>query len=106
VPRLGADASRGTSPRARSAVPAGQSAAAAGHELPSHARRRKVQPAYVSLYLPFGRRTWHWYSYRCAVCGTYQLGRARRLEDVAGPRRAGCGHRLNVVVARIYQGAA
>ena len=68
----------------------------------------KARPpaAFVSLYLPFGRRTWHWYAYRCPACGAHQLGRSRHLEDVAGPRRAGCGHRLNVVVARIYQGAA
>jgi hypothetical protein len=69
-------------------------------------RHSKPPAAYVSLYLPFGRRTWHWYSYRCPGCGAHQLGRARRLEDVAGPRRGGCGHKLSVVIARVYQGAA
>jgi hypothetical protein len=65
-------------------------------------RQRKAQPAYVSLYLPFGRRRWCWYSYSCRTCGAHQLGRSPRLEDVAGVRRAGCGHRVNIVIARIY----
>jgi hypothetical protein len=69
-------------------------------------REHRPPNTYVSLYGPTGRRRWWWYSYRCGQCGTYQLGRAPRLEDVAGPRRAGCGHQLTVVVARIYQGAA
>ena len=66
------------------------------------ARRPQVPAAYVSLYLPAGRRTWHWYSYRCRTCGLYQLGRARRIEDVAGARRASCGHQVNIVIARVY----
>jgi len=54
--------------------------------------RRQAPTAFVSLYLPFGRRKWCWYFYACRQCGAHQLGRAPRLEDVAGPRRAGCGH--------------
>ena len=67
-------------------------------------RSRRVRPAtaYVSLYAPSGRRRWWWYSYRCARCGMHQLGRARQLEDVTGPRRAGCGHHVSVVVARVH----
>jgi hypothetical protein len=66
------------------------------------APRRKPPTAFVSLFPPSGRRTWHHYWYSCRTCGAYQLGRAPRLEDVAGVRRAGCGHRVNVVIARVY----
>ena len=66
----------------------------------------RPQTAFASLYMPAGRRTWHWYAYNCRVCGRYQLGRARHLDDVAGNRRAGCGHRVNVVIARVYGTAA
>jgi hypothetical protein len=58
--------------------------------------------AFVSLFAPSGRRRWWWYSYRCATCSTYQLGRARQLEDVTGERRGGCGHQVVIVVARVY----
>jgi len=54
------------------------------------------------VYAPRGRRRWWWYSYRCRTCGAYQLGRARDLEQVTGERRAGCGHQVNVMAARIY----
>jgi hypothetical protein len=69
-----------------------------------HARTRnhRAPSAYVSLYAPSGRRRWWWYSYRCGTCGAYQLGRARQLEDVTGERRAGCGHQVAIVVARVY----
>jgi len=69
-------------------------------------RQRKAPTAFVSLFPPAGRRRWHHYWYRCPVCRVHQLGRAPRLEDVAGVRRAGCGHRIAVVVARIYGQAA
>lgn len=65
-------------------------------------RQGKVPAAFVSLYAPVGRRRWWWYAYSCRVCGRHQLGRARQLDDVAGIRRAGCGHRVNVVIARVY----
>jgi predicted SprT family Zn-dependent metalloprotease len=67
---------------------------------------RQVPAAFASLYLPAGRRRWHWYSYSCRTCGQHQLGRARQLEDVAGERRAGCGHRVKIVIARAYRWAA
>jgi hypothetical protein len=69
-------------------------------------RAARPPTAFVSLYRPFGRRAWYWYAYRCKTCGAHQLGRARQLEDVAGERRAGCGHRVNIVIARIYGASA
>ncbi len=63
---------------------------------------RQAPNAYASLYLPSGRRRWHWYAYNCRTCGLYQLGRARELENVTGVRRAGCGHEVTVVIARVY----
>lgn len=68
--------------------------------------KRRAPAVYVSLYEPTGRRTWWWYAYSCRTCGRYQLGRAPRLEDVTGPRRAGCGHWLTIMVARTYGRAA
>lgn len=65
-------------------------------------QRRRAPTVFVSLYLPSGRRRWHWYAYSCRTCGSYQLGRAPTLEDVAGQRRAGCGHWVTVAIARIY----
>jgi hypothetical protein len=66
-------------------------------------RKRKRKPVFVSLYAPSGRRTQWWYSYRCAECGTWQLGRARQIDRVTGPRKAGCGHPVEIVVARVYR---
>ncbi len=66
-------------------------------------RRRRPKPAFVSLYEPAGRRTWWWYSYRCPLCATYQLGRARQLDQVTGTRKGGCGHAIEVVVSRVYR---
>ena len=67
--------------------------------------RRKPRSAYVSLYAPSGRRTWWWYSYQCRDCGAYQLGRARQLDQVTGVRKAGCGHLIEIVIARTYRRA-
>lgn len=65
---------------------------------------RKYTPplAPASVYAPLGRRRWWWYSYRCRSCGAYQLGRAKTLDEVTGVRRAGCGHEVTVMAARIY----
>ena len=98
VPRIGTSTSRGTSRRAASAVPAGQKATEAGPKLPSH----RAPAAFVSLYRPAGRRKWWWYTYSCRTCGRHQLGRARELEQVAGVRKAGCGHRVSITIARVY----
>lgn len=64
--------------------------------------RQPPRTAYVSLLSPSGRRRCWWYLYNCPACHAPQLGRARQLEDVAGPRRAGCGHQITVVIARTY----
>ncbi len=66
------------------------------------ARRPRPKPVFVSLYEPVGRRRWWWYSYKCGACGTYQLGRARELDQVTGTRKAGCGHQVEIVIARTY----
>jgi hypothetical protein len=86
-------------------------AAASTTPPPSNARprrrvTRRAPSAFVSLYEPTGRRRWWWYSYRCTACSTCQLGRAPRLGDVAGERRAGCGQRVIVVIAPVYGRAA
>jgi len=65
-------------------------------------RSQRHATAYVSLYAPAGRRRLWMYLYRCPTCGTYQLGRARQLDDVTGMRRAGCRHEVSIVVARVY----
>ena len=102
MPRIGTDASRGASPAPHSGETAAQGDPGAGLRVPSRQRRAKVPTAFVSLFMPSGRRTWHWYWYTCRTCGAYQLGRARQLEDVTGTRRASCGHQVNIAVSRIY----
>lgn len=72
-------------------------------DVASASARRHEPPVFVSLYEPAGRRSWWWYSYRCPACGTYQLGRARSLDQVPGHRRGGCGHHITIVVARVYR---
>ena len=66
------------------------------------ATRRKARPAYVSLWAPAGRRRLWVYAYRCGECETYQFGRRRTLSDVTEIRKGGCGHLIEVMVARIY----
>jgi DNA-directed RNA polymerase subunit RPC12/RpoP len=50
-----------------------------------------------------GRRLWV-VSYVCAHCGFPHLGRARTFERLLGVRRARCGRRVWVNVARVYVG--
>lgn len=64
--------------------------------------KSQAPAAFVSLYAPAGRRTYWWYAYSCRTCGRYQLGRRARLEDVAGIRTGGCGHKVSITIARIY----
>ncbi len=66
--------------------------------------RRKPRPAYVSLWAPAGRRRLWVYAYRCGECDTYQFGRRRSLADVTEVRKGGCGHLIEVVIARVYGG--
>lgn len=63
-------------------------------------RRAPLSPA--SVFSPVGRRRSWWYTYRCRDCGAYLFGRAQSLDAVTGERRAGCGHRVQIVAARIY----
>ena len=64
--------------------------------------RRHPVLAPASAYQPLGRRTWVAYSYPCHACHTWHLGRARTLDKVTGSRRAGCGHWVTVMIARLY----
>jgi hypothetical protein len=66
------------------------------------AARNRPPLAPASVYAPLGRRRYWWYSYPCRTCGTYHFGRARELDEVTGVRRAGCGHQVNVMLARVY----
>jgi hypothetical protein len=68
----------------------------------SERKPRKAPPVFVSAYEPLGRRRYWWYSYRCPHCAAYQLGRAASLDKVTGERRAGCGHKITVTIARTY----
>lgn len=52
-----------------------------------------------------GRRLWV-ISYRCVHCGFPHLGRARTFERLMGVRRARCGRRVWVIVARVYVGGS
>lgn len=58
--------------------------------------------AAASVFGPVGRRKSWWYTYRCGACGAYLFGWAKSLDNVTGERRAGCGHRVRVMAARIY----
>lgn len=63
-------------------------------------QRAPIAPA--SVFGPVGRRRFWWYTYRCRICGAHLFGRARSLDAVAGERKAGCGHRVQIMAARIY----
>jgi hypothetical protein len=69
---------------------------------PVEGRRQRPPIAPASVFGPVGRRTFWWYTYRCRTCGAHLFGRAKTLDTVAGERRAGCGHRVQVMAARIY----
>ena len=71
---------------------------------PTIQRGSKPRPplAPASVYAPLGRRRWWWYAYRCRTCGAHQFGRSKDLDTVTGVRRAGCGHQVHVMAARIY----
>jgi hypothetical protein len=69
---------------------------------PVRARRQRAPIAPASVFGPVGRRRFWWYTYRCRTCGAHLFGRARSLDAVAGEHKAGCGHRVQVMAARIY----
>jgi hypothetical protein len=85
----------------RQGTHAGASVAREAGNRPS---RRKGRPplAPASVFSPVGRRKSWWYTYKCQTCGSHLFGRARDLGAVTGERRAPCGHRVQVVAARIY----
>jgi hypothetical protein len=64
--------------------------------------RNRQQVAPASVFDAVGRRRCWWYTYRCRTCGERLSGRARSPGDFAGERKAGCGHRAQVMAARIY----
>lgn len=67
------------------------------------ARRRRATPSMrVSLFAPSAQRGWWWFTGRCRVCGSTAFGRVRTREQAAGIRRASCGHRVELTVARVY----
>jgi len=66
------------------------------------ARHRKLPTAYASVFVPQGRRSWYWLTFRCPVCGTYVFARSRQIDQAPGPRKGTCGHSVSVVAARIY----
>jgi hypothetical protein len=80
--------------------PAGASSAAIVRQ--GSRKRQQVPIAPASVFGPIGRRRFWWYTYRCRPCGAYLFGRARSLDAVAGERRAACGHREQIMAARIY----
>jgi len=69
---------------------------------PVTGRRQSAPIAPASVFGPVGRRRFWWYTYRCRTCGAHLFGRAKTLDAVTGERRAGCGHRVQVMAARIY----
>ena len=66
------------------------------------ARKQPAPLAPASVFPPFGKRRGWAYTYGCRTCGAYLFGRARTLDAVTGERKAGCGHRVQVMAARIY----
>jgi len=69
-------------------------------------RRGRLPIASASLYEPAAGRTWWWLSVRCPRCGAVHLGRVRTEAEAGGPRRAGCGRRVWVIVRRVYRSYA
>jgi hypothetical protein len=68
------------------------------------AKGRQARPpiAPASVFGPVGRRRYWWFTFRCKVCGAHQFGRAPSLDAVTGERKAGCGHRVQIMAARVY----
>jgi hypothetical protein len=94
-------------PRKAERRPSPRSAARTAESSPSatiaQSRSRRRPPlAPASVYAPRGRRRHWWYCYPCRVCNTFHFGRASELDKVTGERRAGCGHAVSVMIARVY----
>ena len=69
---------------------------------PDAARRDRPPLAPASVFLQSGRRRLIHYTYPCRTCQTFHFGRAKSLDGVTGVRRAGCGHLVSVMIARVY----
>jgi hypothetical protein len=67
------------------------------------ARGYRMPAASASLYQPAGRRAWWWISLRCPHCGGVHLHRVREEDQAPGPRRAGCGKKVWVVIRSVYR---
>jgi DNA-directed RNA polymerase subunit RPC12/RpoP len=66
---------------------------------------RKRQPAPIapaSIIAPFRRRRGWTYTYPCGTCGANLVGWAKTLDAIPGERRAGCGHRVQVMAVMIH----
>ena len=68
----------------------------------ARAGRKPAPLAPASVFPPIGRRKLWAYTYKCRTCGAYLFGRAKTLDAVTGERKALCGHRVQVMAARIY----
>jgi len=66
-------------------------------------KRRSAPPMRVSLFEPAGRRTQWWFTGRCLRCGGTSFGRVKLEEDAEGVRRVSCGHKVRIIVARVYR---
>ena len=68
----------------------------------ARAGRQPAPIAPASVFPPIGRRKQWAYTYKCRTCGAHLFGRAKALDVVTGERKALCGHRVQVMAARIY----
>lgn len=66
-------------------------------------RRRSAPPMRVSLFEPTGRRTQWWFTGRCLRCGCTSFGRVKHEDDADAVRRVSCGHKVRIIVARVYR---
>jgi hypothetical protein len=80
----------------------GRQQRAADHRQRGSRNRQQMPIAPASVFGPVGRRRCWWHAYRRRTSGAHLSGRARPPGDVTGERKAGCGHRAQVMAARIY----
>lgn len=66
-------------------------------------RQSAFPKAFASHFYPTAQRRQHWITFLCPRCGGSHFGRsATEFQD--GPRRAGCGRKVWVKIARRYRG--
>ena len=78
----------------------GRQQRAAGRHRDGCRNRQQVPIAPASMFGPAGRRRCWRYRCRCRSCDAHLSGWARSPGHVTGERTAGCGHRVQVRVAR------